>query len=278
MQAPAIADVCGAVLAGSRRRGRFRCVGTGPDTALAQVARTVECRVFDEEYGNDAREMAQEYAAYEPASYFFVVLDVRLRRPAGVMRVVHARDPRDRLKSVEDLTSCTGFTREDYLAVLGEPDLTSSIDVATLAIPAHYRGSASGSYHVGKLLYRTLNLHATHGGARHVVTILDRRARRSLEYVGAPLTDVLGRAFDYLGSPESYAMCMVVAEMAPSCARRSRELLRHAGSRLVGRRPITGLLRDVALARFTRGLAFGDGTDRHIDIGPATGRGHTRRP
>lgn len=50
---------------------------------LAQVARTIECRVFDEEYGNDAQEMAVEYAAYEQRSYFFVVLDVlHRRRPA----------------------------------------------------------------------------------------------------------------------------------------------------------------------------------------------------
>lgn len=261
----ALTATCRDVLAaGRRRRNGFVCVGAGPDSALAQVARTLECRIFDEEYGNDAAEMAAEYGPYERASRFFVVIDVRRARPAGVVRVIHARRPEDRLKSVEDVASATPFSADDYLAVLGEPDFTSTMDIATLAIPALYRGSTSGSYQVGKLLYRSLIRHIADGRVQHVVMILDRRARRSLEYIGLPLIDVLGGPFDYLGSPESYAMRMSDADSRPTFERHSRTLVRQAGSRLVGLKPIGGIVRDLALARFTRALAHGGSVDRRI--------------
>lgn len=260
-----IAAACRAI-SNVGRRERFRCIGTGPTTELAQVARTVECRVFDEEYGNDAHEMTREYAPYEEGSYFFVVLDVRRRRPAGVMRIVAALHSEGRLKSVDDLVMAAGLPVSRYLTALDEVDLTSTLDIATLAILPSYRGSTSGTYQVGKLLYRAMNRHATDGAWRHIVMIVDRRARRSLEKIGAPLIDVLDCPFNYLGSPESYAVRMIVQEMSPSGELRSKELLGRVRSRLLGKRSPRGLIRDVALARYVRDLACGGQVDRHIQM------------
>lgn len=258
-------DTCETFVATHHLRGRFHCVRTDSESALAQVARTIECQVFDREFGNDAGEMAEEYRPYERNSVSFVVLDVRSRRPAGVMRVVCASTPDDRLKSVEDLGPAVGFSTDDYLAFLGERDLTSTMDVATLGILPEYRGSASGSYRVSGLLYRALVVYAT-ANAKYLVTILDRRARRSLQYIGVPLIDVLDEPFDYLGSPESHAICMAQSSIDEWRERQSARHMMSAFLRPVGRSTVRTRVTEFVVAYFARGITHGMGTDRHITL------------
>lgn len=139
--------------------------------AGAELGRHIERVVFQEYFGNSPELMAAEYAAYEPASVFFCVVDHRRRLPAGVMRVIR---PGERgFKSLHDMERGWERSLDDVLArtrLSLDPDRVW--DVATLAVDAEYRGDKTNGL-ISLALYQALATAALRAGVGWWVTILD---------------------------------------------------------------------------------------------------------
>lgn len=191
--------------------GRFVCVAFNPDHPMADVGRTIERSVFEDEFKNDSGTMQQEYGPYERASSFLVVIDREEQRPAGVLRIIKPSPVG--LKSFNDMTERFFPLAGKYFAASHGMDVNNCIDVGTLAVMPSHRGPRS-SNEVNALLCRGLLLSARHEGVQNMITIIDRRARNGLEMLGILFDVVKGtHAFEYLGSKESYVMCVDVDEL-----------------------------------------------------------------
>lgn len=258
--------IAAAVLADSRTsRGRFVCVVAGPDEPLADLARTVERQVFEESFGNDAATMTAEYAAYEQRSLFFVVLDRRAGRPAGVSRIIQAAGG-PRVKTLDDAPAYLGRPADAIIAAHGLADGGTIWDFATIAVLSAYRGGRS-ALTVSSLLYRTFILAGEAAGAKHVVTMLDGRAYRNLRLLGVPLVALAAsEPFAYLGSAENHALYADFAAIRPSIAEQAARLRRpgRAGTREIRARGWRGLLVRRIAAGVSRRVATGKGLDKHI--------------
>ena len=84
--------------------------------AAAELGRSVEREVFGEVFGNSPELLAAEYAQYEPASVFLVVLDNRRLLPAGVMRLIVSGA--QGLKSLDDIERVWGQPIDAVVAAL----------------------------------------------------------------------------------------------------------------------------------------------------------------
>lgn len=224
--------------------GRYVCHVVGPDDPLADVAREIEVRVFEEAFGNDAAVMAAEYGPYESRSLFFVVLDRRRGVPAGVARVIEDDGPR--VKTLDDAPAHLGLPVEHLVAAHGMR--TGRVwDYATIAVLPEYRNVA-----VSTLLHRTFVVAGKRRGAVHAVAMLDRVAWRNIRLVGVPVEQLAGSApFEYLGSTENRAIYIEFAAIEPAVARQHRSL-RRTGRPLVGRLPGRGWRRVAARFLATR--------------------------
>ncbi|MCY1145398.1 hypothetical protein OWR29_45980 [Actinoplanes sp. Pm04-4] len=241
-----------------RRRGRFLTVVAGSDHPLAAVARTVECQVFNDAFGNTPEVMAAEYGPYESSSIFYLVIDTRTAQPAGAARVIIG----DRLKTLDDAPAHIGRTADEILDahnLRGEPVW----DFATAAVLPAYRGRLT----VSSMLYRTFAVACLRAGVNHAVTLLDKRAYRNMTLVGARQEPLAGSApFAYLGSPETYALYSRPFSYLPDIRRQSRNLLR-PGHRYTGHiraRGLKALLVRLAAARVSHQVGTGRGLDRNI--------------
>jgi hypothetical protein len=180
---------------------RFVCYPLSGTGRFADLGRTVELEVFGETFGNDRAEMEQEYGPYEDASRFFVVMDQRRRRPAGVLRVIG--NSAVGLKTLRDIAGePLRISQAEVQARHAVADLDRCWDVGTLAVRPEYRRSATRRRTVSLLLYRALFVHALWEGVEHFVTAMDRHAHRSLLALGVPFVPVCdSEPFDYIGSP-----------------------------------------------------------------------------
>lgn len=122
-------------------RERYVSVVARDGEPLAAVARAVEREVFESAFGNDADVMAAEYGPYEHRSLFFVVLDTRLRRPAGVARVIQGDGAR-RLKTLDDAPAHIGVDADAIVAAHRLDDRGVCWDFATAAVRPEYRAAA----------------------------------------------------------------------------------------------------------------------------------------
>jgi hypothetical protein len=221
---------------------RFVCYslsGTGP---FADLGRTVELDVFGEVFSSDQAEMDREYGPYEDASRFFVVMDQRLRRPAGVLRVI--ANSAAGLKTLNDVAGAPlHLSPAQVQAQHALADLDRCWDVGTLAVLPEYR--RVGGRTVSLLLYRALFLHAGRHGVEHVVTIMDGHAHRVLLMLGIPLVPLCGsEAFDYLGTPCT-PLYGHVPDLPASVQARARRLRR--------RRPLAWCLLSGPMRKLSRG-------------------------
>jgi hypothetical protein len=182
----------------SRRFVCYPLPGTG---RFADLGRTIELEVFGDVFGNDRAELEGEYGPYEHASRFFVVMDQRRRRAAGVLRVIE-NSPVG-LKTLRDIADGPlRIPQAEVLARHGIGDLDRCWDVGTLAVRPEYRRSVTRGRTVSLLLYRALYVHALRTGVEHFVTAMDRHAHRSLRALGVPFVPVCdSEPFDYIGSP-----------------------------------------------------------------------------
>jgi hypothetical protein len=241
--------------------GRFVGLAVGATDPLADVARTVERQVFEESFGNDATEMADEYERYEQDSLFFVVLDRQAGLPAGAARVIDGGG-----KTLDDAPALIGVGR-DTIVALHELRSGRIWDFATLAVPPAYRGRSSLA--VSTLLYRTF-LNAGHrAGVRHLLAMLDHRAHRNLMLVGAPFVPIAGsEPFDYLGSPSTRALYVPFGDLVPSIRHQGGQL-RRFGAPISGEIRARGLRRLVirrVAARVSTRIASGKGVDEQIEL------------
>jgi hypothetical protein len=135
---------------------RFVCYPLSGTGRFADLGRTVELEVFGETFGNDRAEMEQEYGPYEDASRFFVVMDQRRRRPAGVLRVIG--NSAVGLKTLRDIAGePLRISQAEVQARHAVADLDRCWDVGTLAVRPEYRRSATRRRTVSLLLYRALS-------------------------------------------------------------------------------------------------------------------------
>jgi hypothetical protein len=180
---------------------RFVCYPLSGTGRFADLGRTVELEVFGDVFGNDRAELEEEYGPYEQASRFFVVMDQRRRRAAGVLRVIE--NSAVGLKTLRDIAGePLGIPQAEVLARHAVTDLDRCWDVGTLAVRPEYRWSGTRRRTVSLLLYRALYVHALRDGVEHFVTAMDRHAHRGLLALGVPFVPICdSEPFDYLGSP-----------------------------------------------------------------------------
>jgi hypothetical protein len=259
-----------AALFGYPTGGPFIALAVRHDDLLADVARTVERKVFEESFGLDAAVMTAEYAAYEQDSLFFLVLDRHTLLPAGAARVIDGGG-----KTLDDAPGAIGV---DLSTIVATHDMFDGKiwDFATLAVLPEYRGGKSTM--VSSLLYRAFLNAGRRAGVRHVVAMLDGRAHRGIAMIGAPFEPMAGsEPFDYLGSPSTSALYMSFGAIEPAIAAE--------GERLASIGPVEGesragelrrLITQRVVAKVAHQVATGDGLDEHVTL-PALERRRLQR-
>lgn len=243
--------------------GRFVAVLAGPGEPLADVGRTVERQVFEEQFGNDVAVMTAEYGPYEQRSVFILVLDRQCQAPAGVTRAIEGTG-----RGVKTIDDAPAFIGAGVDAITAAHGMTGGKvwDFATVAVLPDYRGRSS-SLQVSSLLYRTFMRAGERAGVQHVVAMMDRGAYRNLELLGAPMAALAGSGpFPYLGSPENRAIYCRFPDILPGIARQAVRLRRPFGpfAGRIRRRGLRRLLVRQVGARVSRRVATGKGLDQHI--------------
>jgi hypothetical protein len=177
----------------------------------AELGRRVERAVFFDAFGDTADELADEYDPYEPASYFFVVIDHRRRIAAGAMRVIMPTDAGQ--KSLDDLLRVWGRSADGVISGTATFPTGTAWDLATLAVHPQYRGAATSGL-VSLSLIQALNMTAPPSGVSAYVTVLDSVVLRFLQWqLNKPFQAFAGiDARPYLGSPLSQAVFCDVTE------------------------------------------------------------------
>lgn len=183
---------------------RFVCYKLDGNDRFSDIGRHLECRVFDEEFGNDPAEMTREYQPYEQQSEFLISVDQEAKVPTGVLRVI--KNGPAGLKTLNDLENPQDgtapiITANEAIAQHGI-DLDKCWDIGTVAIPKEYRSKAGA---VSVMLYRGTFLAAREQGIEHVVSIVDSKPLQKMTgYLGIPFVPLAGtKPMSYLGSESS---------------------------------------------------------------------------
>lgn len=194
---------------------RFVCYRLAGDHPFSDIARSLECEVFQEFFGNDPHVMDDAYKDYERASEFFMAVDLRRGDPVGVLRVIN-QSPAG-LKSLNDIASPPlAIHPADVMAYHGIEDLANCWDVGTLAVARGYRGGEGKL--ISTMLYGHFHAEALRRGIDHAVAILDAHAYRQLtESLAIPFVPLAGSApFSYLGSESSRAGYLRMPDVVPT--------------------------------------------------------------
>src|SRR3954451_1174676 len=182
-----------------------------PTDPATELGRHVERAVFLETFGDVPELLASEYAPYDGASVFFVVVDHRRRVPAGTIRVI-LPSPAG-FKSLDDLLPVWGVSVHDVLRSAAPWDLRRLWDFATLAVVPDYRGEAALGI-VTQALVQAIAMVGRRAGGSRFVAILDVPVLRMLQWrMGRPFERFPGLDDrPYLGSPASAAVWGDVAQ------------------------------------------------------------------
>jgi hypothetical protein len=195
---------------------RFGCYLIPHKSHFSDVARVVECTVFERFFGDTPERMAQYYAAYEEHSLFLLIVDQHERRAAGALRIILPSSKG--LKSLNDIAHAPLYIRGEQIvehhAIM---DARRCWDIGTLAVLKEYRGTAS-DHMVSLMLYGYLYALMRRRGIQHMVTILDKHAHAQLtQLLGVPIVPIAGSApFTYLGVDESRASYLHVPSVTPT--------------------------------------------------------------
>jgi hypothetical protein len=192
---------------------RFGCYRIADSSRYSDIARSVECSVFEEFFGNVPAVMTEAYGGYEAHSMFLLVVDRELQQPAGALRVIE-HSPSG-LKTLNDIQGAP--LRLPTAKVMNYhhiSDLSRCWDVGTLAVLKPYRGQAT-DHLVSTMLYGLLYRELCRAGIEHLITVLDKHAYRQLtEMLGVPFVPIAGsEPFDYLGSASSRASYVHVPDV-----------------------------------------------------------------
>ena len=174
-----------------------------PDDPAAELGRSVERAVFLESFGNTPELLATEYGPYEASSLFYVVLDHRRLRPAGVIRMIVPTKGGPGLKSLNDLAPIWHEPAGSILERSGIGlTLDRTWDIATLAIDPQYRSAAATGL-VALGLYQSIVRTGETLGVEWMVAILDRAVYRMSKARFHQPFFALAEGRPYLGSRDS---------------------------------------------------------------------------
>lgn len=188
--------------------GRYGCYLIADSSPYSDIARAVECTVFEQFFGNDPAVMCEAYAEYEAHSMFLLAVDRERQVPAGTLRLI--TNSENGFKTFNDIALPPLSLRTDTVRMFhGIDDLDACWDVGTLAVQRDYRGKGSDQF-VSTMLYGLFHAEAQRRGIHHVITVLDKHAYTSLtQILGMPFVPMVGSApFNYLGSENSRAAYM----------------------------------------------------------------------
>lgn len=184
---------------------RFGCYLIPHRSRFSDLARVVECTVFERFFGNTPECMVDAYAPYEECSLFLLVVDQLQRQAAGALRVI-LPSPKG-LKSLNDIAGEPLYIdAERIVKYHAIADPRRCWDIGTLAVLKEYRAAAS-DHMVSLMLYGQLYALLRRRDIDHMVTILDRHAYAQLtDLLGVPFVSIAGsEPFSYLGSEHSRA-------------------------------------------------------------------------
>jgi hypothetical protein len=202
------------------------------DVQFANVARTIECTVFDEKFGNNPEEMNQGYGAYESQSIFFLSIDTETLEPVGALRVIE--NGPNGLKTINDIPNHPGVqvepVDENYEAEVyehyGISDPNTCWDIGTVAVPREFRDQG-----LSPLLYRAMYVASQKSGIKHFFSVIDRQAFSQMRLFGLPFVSLLKtKEGEYMGSLKSQPLY----GDAPTFEGAVREKEEKMGDRLVG--------------------------------------------
>lgn len=200
-------------VASHKGSGGFDFYRVSGASEVASAARSLERRVFEARFGNDAVEMDREYGPYDPQSDFFIAIDKEKNSLAGVVRIIKNgevlpktfNDIQERIEPPEIRKS-----HRDIMNYHGIETLDDCWDISTAAVSEEYKGTG-----IGIMLYRLLYKSARKEKIKHLVTAIDAGPKEKVvERNGIPLKILANMPkFEYLGSPETYAMYGYVPEL-----------------------------------------------------------------
>jgi hypothetical protein len=196
--------------------GRFGCYLIAGTSRFSDIARSVECRVFQHFFGNTAAVMQDAYGPYEQSSSFFLIVDRQEQAAAGTLRII-ASSPLG-LKSLNDIAQPPLRLSERAVCEHHRiDDLARCWDIGTLAVLKEYRGQKS-DHLVGTMLYGALHRAAIDQGIDHAVTILDKHAFAQLtQMLAVPFEPIAGsQPFEYMGAAESRAAYLYFPKVIPT--------------------------------------------------------------
>lgn len=200
---------------------RIVCYHT-ESSELDNVARTIERRVFERSFGNDAATMASIYGPYEDASGFFLSVDSETRQPVGALRFID--DSMAGSMTFNDLPpDATTTSPEEMMLAHGIGSLDECWDIGTVAVLPEYRTRDNGT---AIQLYRAMYVSAKQKEIDHLLAIINKNVYTKMtEYLGIPFVPLAGtRSFAYEGSSENVAVHGYVPDFYPKMSRHSRTL------------------------------------------------------
>lgn len=231
---------------------RFCCYRLPGNSPYADIARTIECKVFDDFFGNSPDVMTEQYGPYESQSSFLLVVDRRAQRPAGAMRII-TTSPHRGLKTLEDIGQAPLYMPTSTVVEHHRiSDLNRCWDVGSVAVLKDYRGQQY-DHLISTTLYGRLHMQAVASGIEHFTAILDSHAFSQIVNVfGVPFVPIVDtRPFPYLGSESNLAAYCYVPSIPPMMSAHLEML-------------------DVTLARsvrpYVRRLAYGEGIPEVISV------------
>lgn len=171
----------------------------------SNLGRSVETKVFEATFGNDAGVMQEEYGPYEGTSSFILIIDRVSCSPVGALRVI--KNSSVGLKSLVDVKKPPlSISEQEMTSFHGVDSLDSCWDVGTLAVVIEERNTAS-DFMVSTALYRTLYTEAVKNGIEHLISIIDQKAFENLKFLGVPFVPIVhSDYFSYLNSKKSIAV------------------------------------------------------------------------
>jgi hypothetical protein len=219
------------------------CYRLRGDDPFADIARSIECEVFHNEFDtdpedpkNDPANMKIEYSPYEATSMFFLSIDRESENAIGALRVIkNSINYAEGFKTLDDVPA--EYTR-DFAQEYDVDDFSKVWDIGTVAVLREYRsqaGNVSGQLYAG--MYAT----ALSEQVKHFVSVIDTRVYTKMrDYLGIPFQPLYDMPeINYLNA-QSQFVYGEVDTFLPSVRKKRRKLIfskqvRDATAPLVGK-------------------------------------------
>lgn len=158
----------------------------------------IEAQVFIEaDYVDTKEELAEEYAAYLPNTYFIVA--ERDGEVGGAVRAI-TFNPDTNFKTVNDLSQGRLDLSEQGRALLSEIPLDRAIEVGTLAVKKELRGTPGEEDRLAVTLYGAIYGMTQKFDAEYVIASFDEKFYERFKAIFDPGVEPLGQPKDYMGS------------------------------------------------------------------------------